>query len=215
MRDYYFLLDEKWFETRCRPSLSEAWRRRTFACCQELCQELLPAAAAFRQRYHLGAQPLLVTQVAEGLPFAREFWRDLVNEVLFLSAALLPELAPCFETLCHLLEPSLLLDPLPTRSTFHPLQQVHFGARDLTFGAAVYRPEAAGYNRHQDVLHLCDYLEALNPERWDPASLTFLDSDEDRAEEVAYAQEGLRQMQQMYGRAAQRGEIIVWERIEA
>ena len=53
MADYYFLLDAA-FETVIRPALAACCRRRSFEPCRAVCEELLPAAQAYRARYHAG-----------------------------------------------------------------------------------------------------------------------------------------------------------------
>ena len=60
------------------------------------------------------------------------------------------------------------------RESLPPILQAHRGSRDLTFGAAVYRPEHAGYNNAADVARLADYLAAVRPEHWTPADLAGL-----------------------------------------
>src|SRR5262249_31126248 len=158
MADYFILLDATTFETLIRPALAECWKRRSFAPCQALRDHLLPAAQLYRQRYHIGDAEPLLAQVSPGLPFDRIIWRTLVGETLLFAAVEIPEFQVCAETLCCLLAPRQYRDGITDRSQLAPIQQAHIGSRDLTFGAAVYRPEFAGYNNADDVRRLVEYL---------------------------------------------------------
>src|SRR6516165_1995121 len=137
MADYFLLLDAADFEGRVRPALAESWRRRSFVPCRELCRSLLPAASAYRQRYHTGDTEPLLARVADGLAFDRTFWRALVGEVLLFTAAEIPEFQVNAETLYCLLAPDNYRLEVGERERLAPIQQAHCGSRDLTFGAAV------------------------------------------------------------------------------
>src|SRR5581483_5848542 len=103
----------------------------------------------------------------------------------------IPEFQVCAETLCCLLAPQHYCNGVFERSQLAPIQQAHLGSRDLTFGAAVYRPEFAGYNNAADVRRLADYLGSIRPETWTAAALDDLRDivPEDRADELDFARE--------------------------
>jgi hypothetical protein len=210
---YHLLLDAEQF-CRLRPALAESWRRRSFDPCRPLCEELLPAAQAFHARYHLGSEQELVARVAEGLPFDRDFWRHLAGEVLWLSAAEIPEMQTTPEALCCLQGADLTLDPGLERERLAPIQQAYFGTRDLTFGTAFYRPGQAGYNDVQDVGRLDEYLAAVDPARWDAdalARLPGLEDEAERAEELELVKDWFPALQELYRRARRQGQVVVCE----
>ncbi len=199
MADYFLMLDAASFEGRIRPTLAASWRSRSFDPCRELCAELVPAARAYAELYHIGGDEPMPARVAAGLPFAREYWRALVAEVLPYTAVEIPEFQTCEEALCLLLAPG-------------PVRQAHRGSRDLTIGAAVYRPDHAGYNNADDVARLADYLAAVRPGKWTPDALIGLANDaEERAEELAFAREWFPSLADLFRRARERGCVLVHE----
>jgi len=105
MADYFLMLDAADFEGRARPLLAASWRQRSFTPCRSFCAELLPAASAYAEQFHVGADEPLLARVAEGLSFDRDRWRALVGEVLLFTAVEIPEFQTCEETLCRLLAP--------------------------------------------------------------------------------------------------------------
>jgi hypothetical protein len=215
MADYFLMLDGAAFEGEARPVLAAAWRLRSFAPCRPLCAALRPAADAYRERYHVGDDEPLLARVAAGLPFDRAFWRTLVSEVLLFSALEIPEFQTAEETLCCLLSPEHYREGPAARDRLAPIRQAHHGTRDLTFGAAVYRPEHAGYNGRADVARLADYLEAVRPDCWTVADLEGLrDADEEeRADELAFAREWFPVLADVYRRARERGQVLVIENV--
>jgi hypothetical protein len=216
MSHYFLLLDAQHFEDQVRPALAASWRQRGFAPCRALCAALLPAARAYIERYHAGPDEPLLSLVVKGLSFDRDYWRHLASEVLLFSAAEIPELQVCEDTLCCLLAPASYRAGVTDREHLAPIQQVHRGTRDLTFGVAVYRPEHAGYNNCEDVARLAEYLVQVRSERWTTADLADLqdtETVEDREEELAFAREWLPALREMYERARERGYVIVQERI--
>ena len=180
MADYFLMLDAAAFEGRVRPALAASRRLRGFDPCRALCAELAPAAHAYAERYHVGGDEPLVVRVAGGLSFDRDAWRALVGEVLLFTAVEIPEFQTCEETLGALLAPEQEGKEITERESLPPILQAHRGSRDLTFGAAVYRPEHAGYNNAADVARLADYLAAVRPERWTPADLAGLAGADER-----------------------------------
>jgi hypothetical protein len=216
MADYFLMLDAAAFEGRTRPILAASWRQRSFAPCRSFCAGLLPAASAYAEQYHVGAEKPLLARVAEGLSFDRDRWRALVGEVLLFAAVEIPEFQTCEETLCRLLAPEHYRDAVEQRERLAPIQQAHRGTRDLTFGAAVYRPEHAGYNNAADVVRLADFLAAVRPAHWTAADLIGLRGAEDEAEreeELAFAREWFPALGDLFRRARERGGILVHESI--
>jgi hypothetical protein len=211
---YFLMLDADRFHSRLVPALSASRRQRSFQACRALCAELLPAVETFRQRYRLGPEETLLSQVLNGLPFDVSFWRSLVGEVLLFSAAEMPELQTVPQTLCCLLAPERYREGNVPREHFAPIQQAHFGTRDLTFAGAFYRPESAGWNDEPDVVRLAEYLTSVDPASWQPAALLSLPEVpdvEEAAEELLFARERLAALREMYQRAAGARQIILCE----
>ncbi len=118
------------------------------------------------------------------------------------------------KTLCCLLAPERYRDRSGGREQFVPIEQVHFGARDLLFGGGFYRPEHAGYNCGDDVARLAAYLHALDPQQWTVAQLAGLDGvtdEEDRADELAFVREWFPALRDLYERARAGGFVVVCE----
>jgi hypothetical protein len=211
---YHLLLDAAAFHDRIRPALAAAWLRRSFEPCRPLCAALLPAARAFAARYHLGPDEPLLAGVARGLPFDRDFWRHLVGEALWYSAAEIPEFESAPDSLCCLLAPQRYLERTMARERFAPIEQAHYGARDLVFGGAYYRPDQAGYNDTPDVQRLADYLDGLDPQAWTVTGLTLLEgveSEEDRAEELEFVRDWFPALRELYRRAREQRQMVVCE----
>ena len=214
MADYFLVLDGDHFERAVRPPLAAAWRARSFTPCRALCEELLPAARAYAERYHTGEGEPLLAQVAGGLPFDRAYWRALVGEVLLYAAVEIPEFQTCADTLCRLLSPDACDAAVP-REQLPPIRQAHEGSRDLTFGGAAYRPEHAGYNNAADVARLADYLDGIDPARWTVADMGAREGEDaaDLADELAFAREWFPVLAALYRRCQALGRVIVHESI--
>jgi hypothetical protein len=209
---YFYLLDERTFVEQIRPALAAGWQRRSFEPCRELCRQLLPAAKAFADRYHLGSEEPLLSQVVRGLPFDRHFWRLLAGEIFLFSAAEIPEIQTAAESFCCLLEPKRYQEAHTPREQFAPIQQVHYGSRDLVFGTAYYRPDHAGWNDHADVGRLVSYMTSLDPSQWTIAGLAplrELDGDQERAEELEFLRDWFGPLRDMYERASARMQVII------
>ena len=216
MADYFLMLDAAAFEDRARPALAASWRQRSFAPCRSFCAGLIPAASAYAEQYHVGADEPLLACVADDLPFDRNHWRALVGEVLLFTAVEIPEFQTCEETLFRLLAPEHYREAVDQRERLALIQQAHQGTRDLTFGAAVFRPEHAGYNNVADVSRLADYLAAVRPEVWTPADLIGLrgaDDEAEREEELAFARDWFPALVDLFHRARERGAVLIHESI--
>ncbi len=213
MADYFLLLDGTTFEGAVRPALAASWRQRSFEPCRALCASLVPAARAYAERYHTGGESLIL-QAAASLPFDRGFWRLLAGEVLLVAAVDIPEFQTAPDTLCRLLAPGCDSSTDLPRERRPPILQAHQGSRDLTFGAAPYRPEFAGYNNAADVARLADYLASVRPEKWTAAALADQPGDEeDRADELAFAQEWFPVLRDLYLGARRQGRVLVIEQV--
>jgi hypothetical protein len=207
------LLAARMFHEQIRPALGAAWQERSFEPCRALCSALLPAVEAFAERFHTAPEEQLLRHIT-ALPFDRDFWRLLVGEVLLYSAVEVPELQTIPDTLCCLLAPERYREGPAPRERFAPIEQVHFGARDLLLGGGFYRPDHAGYNDTDDVARLADYLDALRPDEWTATALIALREladEEERADELEFAREWLPPLQELYLRARERDQIIVCE----
>jgi hypothetical protein len=136
--------------------------------------------------------------------------------VLLFAAAEIPEFPSNAETLCCLLAPESVRQETTARAQFAPIQQALLGSRDVSFGAAVYRPEQAGYNDPDDVARLAAYLAALEPERWTADNLQLLpdlESDEERADELAFVREWFPVLVDVYQRAQAEQQVLIIESI--
>jgi hypothetical protein len=213
MPHYFLLLDATTFHATIVPALAMSWRRRSFAPCTAVCEHLLPAAAAFAERFHTGSDEPLLAQVLRGLPFDRDLWRVLVSELLWYSATDIPTVRTAPDLLCCLLAPKRYREGTLPRERFAPIQQAHFGSRDLVFGGAFYRPDDAGYNDAEDVRRLAAYLAAVNPTAWsieDLRGLPELD-EEECADELEFARQRFAELHEVYAQAASAGQVIVCE----
>jgi hypothetical protein len=213
---YFLLLDGHTFHERMTPALAASWRERSFAPCRGLCAVLAPGAIAYTERYHTGTGEPLLCRLARGgeLPFDASLWRYLAGEMLLYGAADVPEVQTAPETLCWLLAPEQFRQGAGPREQFAPIQQVHRGARDISFAGAFYRPDHAGCNSADDVARLADYLAAVNSDSWRAADLAPLPDaadEEARVEELEFARECLASLQDVYSRAARAGQVIVCE----
>lgn len=207
MPEYFLIQDGVRFELEMRPALANCWRQRSFGPCVELCTTLLPAVRAYTEEYHTGSvEPLLCAVARQEVgAFSRLAWRTLVGEVLLYAAVDLPELQICEQTLACLMPDS------DSRTLLH---HAYRGARDLSFGPVVYRPEYAGYNNAQDVGRLARGLANINPKQWTTqalVSLTDLESEEDREEELAYVREWFPVLRDLYIQCEANGNVVVWE----
>jgi hypothetical protein len=211
---YFCVLQPSFFSNELTPALAACWRQRSFQPWREFCRTVLPAASSFAQRYHIDLQETVLHHAAHGLPFDRDAWRCLVGETLLFGAVEAPEIETAPDTLRCLLAPESYQDGDVPRERFAPIQQVHFGTRDLVFGGAFYRPERAGWNDVADVARLSAYLDAVDSARCtvnDLLPMAELESDEDRADELAYAREWFPALQDLYRRALRNRHIIVCE----
>jgi hypothetical protein len=216
MAEYFLCLDAEMFTERIRPALAASWRQRSFEPCRSLCVELLPAARDYAQRYHTGDEETLLAQIVRGVPFDRACWRLLVGEVLLFAAVEVPEFPSNAETLGCLLAPEQHRDETTPRQRFAPIQQILRGSRDVTFGAAVYRPEQAGYNDAGDVARLAAYLATVRPEKWTIEQLQNLPDvtdDDERADELDFVREWFPVLVELYQRTQARRRVLVIENI--
>jgi hypothetical protein len=216
MADYFLCLDAATFLNRIRPALADSWRKRSFDPCRSLCNALLPAAQEYNHRYHTGEEESLVARLTHGIPFDRACWRHLVGEVLLFAAVEIPEFQSNAETLCCLLAPEASRHPAMVREPRAPIQQVFRGSRDVTFGAAVYRPDRAGYNDPNDVARLAAYLAAVESQRWTVEDLRRLDDladDAERADELAFVREWFPVLVELYQRTQAQRRVLIVENI--
>jgi hypothetical protein len=211
---YFLVHDAEQFHHSIRPALAAGWQQRSFAPCRPLCGSLVAAARDFAERFHVAPEEALLFQVAQGLPFDRNYWRLLVGEVMLYGAADVPEFPTAPDSLCCLLAAEHYREQRTTREQFAAIQRAHFGARDLVLGSAFYRPEHAGYNDSPDVAGLAEYLRAVGPEQWSVAGLRDwreASDDEERAEELEFARECFATLREFYQRTAAAGQLIVCE----
>jgi hypothetical protein len=216
MSHYFLLHDARRFQDQARPVLGECWRRRNFTPGREFFAAVADAARRFAQRYHTGEVEPLSAAAAAGLPFDRSRWRHLAGEALLYLADDIPELETAPETYCALLAPGHLPPGDRPRRDFAPVEQALFGAAELAFGGGFYRPDQAGWNDPSAVTRLAAELGAVDPARWAPADLAALPDladEDDRAEELAFAQEWFPALAGLYRRAADTGRVVVCERM--
>jgi hypothetical protein len=213
MPAYYMLLDAGRFE-EVGAALAASWRLRSFAPARVLYAALAEDLRVFNERYHVDPEESVLKRVHDGLPFDRNIWRLLVGEVLLYGASTIPEIQTAPDVLCCLLAPDRYAEDSVSRERFAAIQQAHFGSRDLSFGSAIYRPDAAGFNDVSDVRRLSAYLSSLQPSEWaaaDLARLRGVDGDEDRQDELDFAREWLPALQQLYQQASVQSQVVVYE----
>jgi len=211
---YFLLLDADSFTQRLVPPLAAAWRQRSFQPCRPLADWLQPAWTALRDGFLAGTSEPLLAAVGRGLPFDRHTWRLLAGEALLVAAAEMPEIQTAPETLRCLLAPETLDKPERSRDCYTPVEQAHFGSRDLTMGGAIYRPDHAGYNDSADARRLADYLSSIDPACWRVEALARmpeLADEEERAEELDFARDWFGPLCDLYRRAAAHRQIVVCE----
>ncbi len=211
---YYMLHDADRFQEEIRQAFADSWRRKSFEPCRKLCNALMPTVVVFADCYHIGAGEPLIRLVARGLNFSSLYWRTLVGEVLLYAAADVPEIQVAPETLCCVLTPEQYLEGWVQRGRFAPIQQAHYGSRDLVFGGGFYRPDHAGYNDRDDVARLTRYLQAIDPESWTAIELVLLrdvEDDAERADELEFARERFLALRQLYERAEEQKWVVVCE----
>jgi len=207
---YFYLMGAAFLRDCMRPALADAWRQRSFAPCRDLCAEVVARSA------HTPPDDCVVRQVARGLSFAREFWQGLVGELLVFACEDMPLVQTAPATLCCLLAPrQYTLGDVP-RSAFAPIQQAHFGSRDLRFGGAFYRPDHAGLNDEDDVARLLRYLDGIDSNVWNESLLCPMvefASCEERAEELAFIRDWWPALVEIYRSATIQRQVIVCERL--
>lgn len=211
MPAYYMLLDAGRFTDDIRPALAASWRLRSFEPCRSLAATLTAELQQFAEKYHTDPSAFLLTQIQEGMPFDRHIWRLLVGETLLYAATAIPEFQTAPETLTCILAPG---HDAVRRDQSAPIQQAHFGSRDLSFGTATYRPDAAGLNELEDVRRLHAYLCGLDPRAWTPADLAGLPgehTENDLQDELDFARDWLPALQELYQQAANQEQVIVYE----
>lgn len=216
MAEYFLSLSAETFLQQIRPALSDSWRKQSFNSCRTLCNTVLPAALAYTQRYHLGAEQTLVAKIVEGIPFDRAYWRLLVGEVLLFTALEIPEFPSNSETMRCLLAGASSARSERGRKDLAPIEQALGGSQDVTFGTAIYRPDQAGYNDPKDVARLASYLAGVQPQHWTADDLRPLDGltdDEERADELAFAREWFPTLAELYQRAQRDKHILIIENI--
>jgi hypothetical protein len=210
---YFMLHDAARFHGVIHTALAAIWRQHSFAPCESLRAVLVDDIARFAQRYHVGNDPPPLARIDAGTAFDRAVWRALVGEVLLYGAVDVPEFQTAPETLSCLLAPGRYSEGPAPRERLAPVEQAHFGSRDLVFGGGWYRPDHAGWNDRDDVARLAGYLASIQPAVWTAANLAGLrDFDPaDHAEELEYACEWFEPLRAMYHGAAASDQIVVCE----
>jgi hypothetical protein len=211
---YFLLFDQGTFGKLARP-LGEGWARRAIDPLQLVCRDLRAAAEKFAERYGMASDDLLIMQALRGVSLDRNVWRTLIGEILLMTAAEIPEIETAPQTLTCLLAPERYREGPAPRERFSPIEQAHFGSRDLLFGDTYYRPEHAGWNDRGDVTRLAEYLAGIDPAVWQLSDLDGLRdvSPEDRADELADACQCFAALQNLYRGAQERGHVVVCEEI--
>jgi hypothetical protein len=204
----YFFTLERGFFAESATALGQSWRWRSFAPCRDLCRSLFCLNAAI-------PADAVVRAVAAGLPFDRALWRALAGECLVHGASAMPRLQTAPDTLRSLLAPADYTKA--RREDYAPIDQAHFGTRDLVFGGGYYRPDHAGINDQDDVARLAAYLERIDPSAWQAHHLERLadfHEKEEREEELAYVRDWWPELVKLYQDARERDCVIVCEAAE-
>jgi hypothetical protein len=205
--NYFYLIKALRLHLQIKPALAESWRRKSFAPCRDLCQQL----------HSKGSIPegALLRSAGCGLPFDRRLWQALVGECLVHGADAMPRVPVALEFLRALLAPARGGTDPAERSALDPIEQVFLGTRDLAFGGGCYRPEHAGWNDCDDVARLHAYLRSVRTEAWsasDLVRLTGLADETEREEELAHLRDWWPALVEIYDQASRDQQVIVCER---
>ena len=197
----YFLIHEDAALARLRPSLGDAYGRRSFWGLEAHLGAWREAARVYARSYHIDPGEIFLLGVEPATPFSRAAWRTLVGELLVVTAEELPELPGHLESLSGLLPAPLAREALR-------------GCADLTFGLATYRPGMAGYNSIDENKRLLGELRAVDPSAWTESMLVSETIDPEEArEELLDAREGFAFVVELYERVVRVGRVIVFEDI--
>ncbi len=205
----FYLLGALFFHSRLQRALAESWRSRSFEPCRDLCAEIIARPGRTLP------EDCLLAQLVRGLPFARALWHGVAGELLQLGAEAMPLVQTAPATLCCLLAPGRSRAGDAPRADFAPIEQVHFGSRDLRFGGAFYRPDHAGFNDTEDVARLLRYMDGIEPADWTEAMLEPMAefaTPEERAEELAFVRDWWGPLMDVYRAALARRCLVVCER---
>jgi hypothetical protein len=186
---YFMLHDRELFEGTMRPALAASRRTSSFLPCQQLCKLLVPTAEHFGREFHTAVENSILMKVVHGLAFDRSFWKLLVGEMLLFAATEIPEIQTDPEMLGRLLDTNS-----NDRQQASLIEQAHFGAGPLVFGACAYRPGNAGYNDPKDIEHLATYLESIDSNGWTVEQVCYQKEEFDEVEgqeELAFARQCL------------------------
>jgi hypothetical protein len=204
---YFYLLDARFFHEQIAPALARSFRLRTFRPTYDLCQLLLTEKADI-------PPDSLIHAVLAGLPFERVFWHGLVGECLVQGARAIPRIATAPASLCCLPAPDNFGNSDMPRADYAPIQQAHYGTRELRCGAGFYRPDHAGLNDEANVEQLAGYLESVDTDAWTPGQLKpirELADDAARAEELAFVRDWWPSLVELYQDARARNWVVVCE----
>src|SRR5262249_52766664 len=149
-------------------------------------------------------EDLVLYSLHPRMPFDRNTWRIIAGEVLLLAAAEVPEIPDVEETLVEL------------HGEDTSIHRAYHGTHTLCFGGGWYRPDQAGYNDTDDVMHVACWLASIDPNTWSPNRLSGhgYTQEEERQEELAFTSQAFKQLTAVYDRARTRGQLIVCEVID-
>ena len=200
MADYLLIHEDAAF-ARLRPSLGDAYVRRSFCGLEAQLGPWREAARAYARSYHIDPGEIFLLGVEPATPFSRAAWRTLVGELLVVTADELPELPGHLESLGRLLPAPLAREALR-------------GCADLVFGLATYRPGMAGFNSVEENERLLGELRAVDPSAWTESMLVSETIDPEEArEELLDARDGYAFVVELYERVVRAGRVIVFEDI--
>jgi hypothetical protein len=202
---YFLLLDSDAFHRQITPALTASWRQRSFVPVRELARQLQAPIQTFTKRYHLGGeQPLLAAVANTGLAYDRVLWQHVAGELLWFSAADIPEIITSPDALNGLVADQRV-------------NQVLYGSHDLRFGGGFYRPDQVGWNDTHDIAQFANFLARVRPESWTTDALAgmpqFADH-LDRAEEVEFVRDWFGALVELYCQASQRRQVVICERVD-
>ncbi len=139
----------------------------------------------------------------------------MAGELIVLGCDEMPLVQTAPATLSCLLAPERYRAGDAPRPAFAPIEQIHFGSRDLRFGGAFYRPEHAGFNDADDVARLLHYMDTIDPAGWTETMLepmAELATAAERSEELAFVRDWWGPLVDVYRAAAARQCMVVCER---
>lgn len=164
----------------------------------------------------MGSDEPVVEQISRGMRFDRDLWEMALGETLFYGATEVPDTPVSFGSLRFLLGSRAHESLMAARSEWPWIERAVLGSRTFRLGRGVYRSQDAGWNGPAEAALLADKARVVDPASWRSEQLAEFDAsleEEDRADELALAQQALQQLRTLYQRATEFNYVVVCEQI--